>query len=223
VLAAAAQALVLLAVGVYAIITGVARFFAPPEVPGDSLLVFGIIGLAGNIASIAVLLGSRNANLNLRAAFLEVVNDALGSVAVIISAIVIRTTGWTPIDTLAGLLIAALIVPRAVVILRRSVRVLMEAVPAGLDLDALRDHLQGNPHVVRVHDLHVTTIGTGLPVLTAHLEVHDRCLDSAHSATVLRDLQDCVREHFEVRIEHCTFQLEPHGFADRGAVCDDHV
>ncbi|WP_282828246.1 cation diffusion facilitator family transporter [Gulosibacter sediminis] len=212
VLAAAAQSLVLLAVGTYAIVSGIARLFAPAEVPSEGLLVFGILGLVGNIASIAVLATSRNNNLNLRAAFLEVINDALGSVAVIVSAIVIAATGWTTVDTIAGLLIAALILPRAVSILRRSVRVLMEAVPAGLDLDLLRQHLLENDHVRQVHDLHVTSIGTGLPVLTAHIEVEHECLDKAHTETVLRELQECVREHFEVRIEHCTFQLEPGGY-----------
>lgn len=212
VLAAAAQSLVLLAVGVYAVISGVARLFSPAEVPSQGLLVFGIVGLVGNIASMLVLASARHANLNLRAAFLEVINDALGSVAVIVSAIVIAATGWTTVDTLAGLLIAALILPRAFSILRKSVRVLMEAVPSGLDLGQLRQHLLENEHVLAVHDLHVTSIGTGLPVLTAHIEVQHACLDAHHTETVLRELQSCVREHFDVRIEHCTFQLEPGGY-----------
>lgn len=212
VLAAAAQSLVLLAVGVYAVVSGIARLFSPAEVPSQGLLVFGIVGLVGNIASMLVLASARNANLNLRAAFLEVINDALGSVAVIVSAIVIAATGWTTVDTLAGLLIAALILPRAFSILRKSVRVLMEAVPSGLDLGQLREHLLENEHVLAVHDLHVTSIGTGLPVLTAHIEVRHDCLDAHHTETVLRELQSCVREHFDVRIEHCTFQLEPGGY-----------
>ncbi|WP_291792893.1 cation diffusion facilitator family transporter [Brevibacterium sp.] len=209
VLAASAQSLLLMAVGVYALVEGISRLLAPPEVPAQGLLVFGLIGLAGNIASLCVLAGGRNANLNLRAAFLEVLNDALGSVAVIVSAVVIATTGWTPVDTLAGLLIAGLIVPRAVVILLSSVRILMEAVPRGIDLEDLRSHLLENAHVDEVHDLHVSTIGTGLPVLTAHVEVHPACLTSGHTRVVLDELRACVREHFAERIEHCTFQLEP--------------
>lgn len=213
VLSAAAQALVLLSVGVYAIIQGVARLFTPPEVPSTGLLVFGILGLAGNIASMIVLSTARDDNLNLRAAFLEVLNDALGSVAVIVSAVLLATTGWERADTIAGLAIAVLILPRAWSILRRCVRVLMEAVPAGLDLDALRTHLLENEHVVRVHDLHVTSIGTGLPVLTAHVVVERECFTSDHTVTVLGELRKCVCEHFPMRIEHCTFQLEPAGYA----------
>ncbi|WP_084500379.1 cation diffusion facilitator family transporter [Brevibacterium album] len=208
VLAASAQSLLLMAVGAYALAEGIGRLFSPPEVPAQGLLVFGIIGLAGNIASLAVLAGGRNANLNLKAAFLEVLNDALGSVAVIVSALVISATGWTTIDTLAALLIAALIVPRAVVILVSSVRILMEAVPRGIDLDELRTHLLENAHVDGVHDLHVSAIGTGLPVLTAHVEVAPECLTAGHTAAILDDLRTCVREHFAERIEHTTFQLE---------------
>lgn len=208
VLSAALQALVLLAVGIYALAIAWQRLLDPPEIPADSLLIFGIIGLAGNVLSLAVLMGDRHANLNLRAAFLEVLNDALGSVAVIVSAIVLATTGWQQIDTVAGLAIAALIVPRAFFILRSSVTILMEAVPAWLDLDDLEQHLLENPHVRGIHDLHVSKIGTGLPVLTAHVEVEPGCFTDSHADEVLADLRACVRDHFEERIEHTTFQLE---------------
>lgn len=208
VLSAALQALVLLTVGIYALAIAWQRLLDPPEIPADSLLIFGIIGLAGNVLSLAVLMGDRHANLNLRAAFLEVLNDALGSVAVIVSAIVLATTGWQQIDTVAGLAIAALIVPRAFFILRSSVTILMEAVPAWLDLDDLEQHLLENPHVRGIHDLHVSKIGTGLPVLTAHVEVEPGCFTDSHADEVLADLRACVRDHFEERIEHTTFQLE---------------
>ena len=208
VLSAALQALVLLAVGIYALAIAWQRLLDPPEIPADSLLIFGIIGLAGNVLSLAVLMGDRHANLNLRAAFLEVLNDALGSVAVIVSAIVLATTGWQQIDTVAGLAIAALIVPRAFFILRSSVTILMEAVPAWLDLDDLEQHLLENPHVRGIHDLHVSKIGTGLPVLTAHVEVEPGCFTDSHADEVLAELRACVRDHFEERIEHTTFQLE---------------
>ena len=95
VLSATGQAAVLLAVGVFVIIEGVQRLFAPPEIASAGLLVFGVIGLLGNTASLLVLAAGRNANFNLRAAFLEVVNDALGSLAVILAAVAIAVTGWT--------------------------------------------------------------------------------------------------------------------------------
>lgn len=215
ILSAAAQALVLLSVGVYAITEGISRIFEPAEIPSTGLLVFGILGLAGNAVALLVLVGGRNSNLNLRAAFLEVINDALGSVGVIVSAIVIATTGWTTIDTIVGLGIAALILPRAVTILRSAIRVLMETSPRGLDMDQLRTHMTESPHVRDVHDLHVTEVGTGLPVLTAHVEVDPSCFADGHVTQHLDELRECVGSHFAVSVEHSTFQLEPAGYPDR--------
>lgn len=209
VLAAGAQSAVLLGVGVYAFIEGVRRLFEPPEVTAGGLLVFGIVGLVGNLVSMLVLNSGRGANLNMRAAFLEVVNDALGSVAVIISAIVIGLTGWNTIDALAGMLIAALIVPRAITILREAGGILLESTPQGLNLNDVRRHILEVPHVVAVHDLHASTIATGLPVLTAHVVVEAACFTDGHAPQMLADLQACVADHFDVSVEHSTFQLEP--------------
>lgn len=210
VIAALGQAVLLLVVGAYAVVEGVQRLFAPPEVPAGELLVFGVIGLAANLVGLVVLHGSREANLNLRAAFLEVLNDALGSLGVIVAAVVIWATGFQRADALAGLFIAALILPRAFVILRETTRVLMEFTPEGLDLDEVRRHLSEVDHVVEVHDLHASTVATGLPVLTAHVVLADECFVGGHAQEILRDVQGCVAEHFEV--DHTTFQLEAQGF-----------
>ncbi|GAA3340397.1 cation diffusion facilitator family transporter [Curtobacterium pusillum] len=211
VLSATAQAAVLLAVGLFVLIEGVQRLFAPPEIASGGLLVFGIIGLVGNIASILVLASGRNANFNLRAAFLEVLNDALGSVAVIIAAIIIAVTGWGGADAIAGLLIGVLILPRAFKLLRETVNVLLESTPTGLNLDDVRTHLLEREHVIDVHDLHASQIATGLPVLTAHVSIDSACFTDGSVPALLDDLQRCVAEHFEVSVEHSTFQLEPAG------------
>jgi cobalt-zinc-cadmium efflux system protein len=211
VLGATAQAAILLAVGIFVLVEAVQRLFNPPEIEGGQLVLFGIIGLAGNVASIAVLASSRGKNLNLRAAFLEVLNDALGSLAVIAAAIVIAVTGFQMADAIAAILIGALILPRAVLLLRDTTNVLLESTPKGLDLDSVRDHMLELPHVTGVHDLHVSQIATGLPVLTAHVVVDDSCFYDGHNARMLDDLQHCVAEHFSVQIEHSTFQLEPAG------------
>ena len=217
VLAALAQAAVLLAVGVYVVVEAVQRLLDPPEIPSTELLVFGVIGLLANIASIAVLASARSANLNLRAAFLEVVNDALGSVAVIVAAIVISTTGWGGADAIAALFVGFLIIPRTVRLLREALDVLLESTPRGLDLDAVRDHLLGVDLVRGVHDLHASQIATGLPVLTAHVVVDDECFHDGHVPRILDALQECVAGHFEVNIEHSTFQLEPPSHAEHEA------
>jgi len=209
VLAATAQAAVLLAVGLFVLVEGIQRLVTPPEIPSAGLLIFGMIGLAGNLVSILVLASERGANLNLRAAFLEVVNDALGSVGVIIAAIVISITGWGGADAIAAILIGVLILPRAFVLLRDAVNVLLETTPAGLDLDDVRTHLEALEHVEAVHDLHASQIASGLPILTAHVTVAGGCFRDGHAPEILDQLQACVAEHFDVSVEHSTFQLEP--------------
>ena len=209
VLAATAQAAVLLAVGLFVLVEGIQRLVTPPEIPSAGLLIFGMIGLAGNLISILVLASGRSANLNLRAAFLEVVNDALGSVGVIIAAIVISITGWGGADAIAAILIGVLILPRAFVLLRDAVNVLLETTPAGLDLDDVRTHLEALEHVEAVHDLHASQIASGLPILTAHVTVAGGCFRDGHAPEILDQLQACVAEHFDVSVEHSTFQLEP--------------
>lgn len=213
VIAALGQAALLVVVGAYTAVEGVRRLVEPPEVPAGELLVFGLIGLAANVAAIAVLTSSRSANLNMRAAFLEVLNDALGSVGVVAAAVVIATTGFQQADAVAGLFIAALIVPRAVTLLRETVSVLMEFTPDGLDLDEVRRHLMGLEHVEDVHDLHASTVASGLPTLSAHLVVADRCFTTGHAATILSEARRCVAEHFELPVHHATFQIETRDIA----------
>lgn len=208
VIAALGQAALLIAVGAYAAIEGIRRLFEPPEIQGGELLMFGIIGLVANIIAILILSSSRGANFNMRAAFLEVLNDALGSLGVIVAAIVIATTGFQQADAIAGLLIAALIVPRAIKLLRETLGVLMEFSPKGLDLDAVREHILALDHVADVHDLHASTVATGLPTLTAHIVLDDECFTDGHATQILRDVKQCVAEHFAVSIHHSTFQIE---------------
>jgi cobalt-zinc-cadmium efflux system protein len=209
VLAATAQAAVLLGVGLFVLVEGIGRLIAPPSVQPTGLLIFGIIGLVGNAASIAVLASSRGADFNLRAAFLEVVNDALGSLGVIVAAVVLATTGWLRADAVAAILIGVLILPRAFRLLRQTLDVLLESAPAGLDLDEVRVHLLGVEHVRQVHDLHATQIASGLPVLTAHVTVDAECFRDGHTPGILDQLQLCVAQHFPISVEHSTFQLEP--------------
>lgn len=214
VLAATAQAAVLLAVGLVVLVEGVQRLFHPTEIASQEMIVFGAIGLLGNIVSMFVLMGGRNKNFNMRAAFLEVVNDALGSVAVIVAAIIISTTGWMQADALVAMLIGALILPRTVKLLLETIHVLLESTPSGLDLDEVRKHIMELEHVRGVHDLHASQIATGLPILSAHVVVDEGCFHDGHAAKMLDALQHCVAGHFDVSVEHSTFQLEPVGHAE---------
>jgi cobalt-zinc-cadmium efflux system protein len=151
-------------------------------------------------------------SLNVRGAYLEVVGDALGSVAVLVSATVILLTNWYAADAIASLVIAAMIVPRAISLLKDVVEVLLESSPGDVDLADLRAHIVGTDGVKDVHDLHVWTITSGMPIMSAHVVVDDDItgMDEAHA--VLDRLRGCLAEHFDV--EHSTFQIEPAGHQD---------
>ena len=206
VLVAAAQAAVLLAVGVYVLVEGVKRLIEPPEVASTAMLVFGVIGLLANTVGIAVLARSRGQNLNMRAAFLEVVKDALGSAAVLVAAASIAWFGWQRADAVASLVIGALILRRTWRLLRETVDVLLESTPKGMDLGAVRARLLSVGHVHDVHDLHASQVATGLPVLTAHVVVDDSCFHDAHLPELLDELQRCLAD--ELGVEHSTIQFE---------------
>lgn len=208
VLAALGQALLLAGVSLYAFFEAIDRWRNPPEVAGTELLIFGVIALTLNVAAALVLAADRKANFNMRAAFLEVLMDALGTLAVIISAILIMTTGFQRADALAAVAIALMIVPRAALLITETLGVLMEFTPKALDLDEVRAHILDLEHVQDVHDLHASTIATGLPTLSAHIVLNDECFYDGHSLEILNTVRQCVAEHFEISIEHTTFQLE---------------
>ncbi len=209
VIGAALQAGMLAVVGVFVAFKAVHNLVAPPQVEASGMLVMGVIGLTANVVALLVLSGGHGDSLNMRAAFLEVLNDALGSVGVIIAAAVVARTGWTRADAVASLVIAVLILPRAVVLLRSALAVLMDFTPEELDLAQVRTHMLGVDHVEEVHDLHAWTVASGMPVLTAHVVVRDECLRDGHTEEILDRLQGCVAEHFPVRIQHATLQIEP--------------
>ncbi|MFJ4490723.1 cation diffusion facilitator family transporter [Streptomyces diastaticus] len=216
ILAALANCLLLLGVGGYVVYEAVERFFfAPAETSGPLALAFGAVGLLANLISLSLLMRGQRESLNVRGAFLEVTADALGSVAVILSALVIMATGWHAADPIASLLIGAMIVPRTLRLLRETLDILLEAAPKDVDMAEVRRHMEELPGVVGVHDLHAWTITSGMPVLSAHVVVEADHLDAAAHEKLLHELQECLGGHFDV--EHCTFQLEPSGHAPHEA------
>jgi cobalt-zinc-cadmium efflux system protein len=205
VLAAVANALVLCGVGIYILVETVLRLLEPPVVASGTMLVFGAVGLAGNAVSLGLLRHGQAESLNLRGAFLEVLNDLLGSAAVLVAGTVIWFTGFQRADAIASAVVGLLILPRTWKLLREALDVLLEAAPKGVDLAEVRRHLLEDRGVVEVHDLHAWTITSGMPVLSAHIVVDD----PASSGQVLDRLCDCLRGHFD--IDHSTIQVEPAG------------
>jgi len=208
VLAAAVNALLLFAVGVFVIVEAVRRLIHPPEVASGIMLAFGIIALCGNACSLLLLRRGQDESLNIRGAFLEVLSDFLGAGAVIVAAVIIGLTGFERADPIASLLIAGLIIPRTWRLLRQAGDVLLEATPEDVDLDEVRRHMLETDRVIDVHDLHAWTITSGVNVLSAHVVVDDEAL----GGQVLDHLGGCLADHFD--IEHSTFQIEPPGHRD---------
>jgi cobalt-zinc-cadmium efflux system protein len=209
ILAAAVNGLVLAGMGVYVFVEGTRRLFEPAQVEAGGMALFGAIGLVGNLVGVALLYRARDASLNMRGAFLEVATDTVTSVGVLAAAAVIATTGFTRADAIVSILIGVIIAPRALRLLREAVNVLLEAAPEDVDLAAIREHITDLDHVGGVHDLHVHTVTSGLPVLTAHVVVDDSCFHDGHAPQLLDALQECLAGHFDV--EHSTFQLDPAG------------
>jgi len=205
ILAAVANALVLCGVGVYILVESVLRLLEPPVVASGTMLVFGLVGLAGNTASLALLRHGQAESLNLRGAFLEVLNDLFGSAAVLVAGAVIWFAGFQRADAIASGVVGVLILPRTWKLLREALDVLLEATPKGVDLAEIRRHMLDERGVVDVHDLHAWTITSGMPVLSAHIVV----ADPSSSGQVLDRLCDCLRGHFD--IDHSTIQVEPAG------------
>jgi cobalt-zinc-cadmium efflux system protein len=212
ILAAAVNGLVLAGMGVYILVEGVRRLVDPVSVEAGGMAVFGVVGLVGNVMGVALLYRARAASLNLRGAFLEVATDTLTSVGVLVAAAVIALTGFIRADAVVSVLIGLVVAPRAVRLLREAVHVLLEAAPEGVDLAEIRAHITRLEHVEDLHDLHVHTVTSGLPVLTAHVVVDVSCFHDGHAPQLLDALQACLSGHFDV--EHSTFQLEPTGHAD---------
>jgi cobalt-zinc-cadmium efflux system protein len=215
VLAALSNALLLVAVAVWVLIQAVDRLRNPIEINSRLMLVVAVVGALANLVGLLVLRPTQSKSLNMRGAYLEVLSDLLGSLAVIVAAVLILITGWMPFDAIASIAIVVLIIPRAWSLLREVVDVLLEATPHGVDLDEVRDHIKRVRGVVDVHDLHAWTITSGVPVLSAHVIVDQACISEGRSGEVLDRLGECLGGHFDV--SHCTFQLEPVGHQEHEA------
>jgi cobalt-zinc-cadmium efflux system protein len=207
-----ANSLLLLAIAAVIFTEAIRRLTSPPGVSSGLLIAFGCGALAGNACSLLVLRRGQTESLNVRSAFLEVAADTLGAGAVIVTGIIIATTGFTLADPIASLVVGTLILPRTWRLLREAIDVLLEASPEGIDLVEIRAHLACVPGIREVHDLHVWTITSGLPVFSAHVVVDPEIIEQGQSAIMLDRLQECLHGHFDV--DHSTFQLEPAGHAD---------
>ena len=214
VFAAFINAAILLAVVVFVVVEAVRRLANPGTdgVQAPLMLIVAAVGAIANTVSLLVLRGGAKDSINMRGAYLEVLGDLFGSIAVIVAAVVILLTGFERADSIASLVIAALILPRALSLLRDVVRVLSQGTPRGTDVALIREHVLAKPGVVSVHDVHVWSITPGSNVFSAHVVVEQRVFSENRTDSLLDALSECLAEHFDVA--HSTFQLEPEEHAD---------
>ena len=175
------------------------------------MLVVALVGVVVNLVAAWVLAKANRSSLNVQGAYQHILTDLYGFIGTAIAGVVIIITGYDRVDAVASLVVVVLMLRAAHGLLRDSGRVLLEAAPEGVDLDEIRWHLLENEHVHDVHDLHVWTVTSGLPTLSAHVVIDDSCFGDDHAPRLLDELQACLVGHFDV--EHSTFQFEPAGHA----------
>lgn len=206
VLAALANGVLLFAVAGYVIYEAIQRFAEPPEVPGFPLLVVASVGLVINLISFRLLVSGSKESLNLKGAYLEVLGDLLGSVGVIVAAIILVATGWAYADPIIGVGIGLFILPRTFQLSRQALRILLEAAPQAIDVALVEAELRTLPGVADVHDLHVWTITSGIESASGHIVVQR----GTDYPAVLNSVLGHLKTKYD--IEHATFQCEPDQF-----------
>jgi cobalt-zinc-cadmium efflux system protein len=217
IISAALNGITLLVVSGVVTIEAVRRLITPPPTAGLPVLVVALVGIAVNLAASWVLARSNRSSLNVQGAYKHILTDLYAFIGTLVAAVVMLLTGFTRADAIAALVVVGLMVHAGWGLLRDSGRILLEGAPATTDLGAIRSHLLTAPHVHDIHDLHVWTVTSGLPTLSAHIVVDDSCFTDGHAPELLDDLQACLAGHFDV--EHSTFQLEParHAGHEQGA------
>ncbi len=202
VLAALINGALLLAVGFYVVWEAWKRLSEPPEVGGGGMIVIAGLGLVVNLVGIVLLRKGASESLNVQGAFLEVVADALGSVAVIVAGVIIWQTGWWYADPLFSVGIGLFVIPRTLRLMGKAVNVLLEGSPDGLDVASVQSAIGEIADVEQVHDLHVWSISSGIISLSAHVRIDT----DSDSDAVLDQVTFVLAERFD--IHHTTIQIE---------------
>ena len=207
ILAAAFNALLLFGVAFYILYEAYLRLQAPAEIQSTGMLVIAVLGLIVNLISMRLLSAASDESLNVKGAYLEVWSDMLGSIGVILAAVVIMLTGWAWVDSVVAAAIGFWVLPRTWTLLKESMNVLLQGVPDGIDIDAVEQAICAVPGVKEVHDLHVWALTSGKNVLSTHL-VADPALGSEQQ--ILTQVTELLHEQFD--ISHVTLQIEGEGF-----------
>ncbi|MBN8969984.1 cation diffusion facilitator family transporter [Afipia sp. TerB] len=212
VLSALTNAVVLLLLTVYILYEAYQRFVSPPEILSGPMLVVAAIGLIVNLVSMRLLAGGSSESVNVKGAYFEVLSDMLGSIGVIVAALLMMWRGWRLADPIIGAGIGLFIVPRTWLLLKQVTRILMEGVPPNVDVDLLEKRLAGISGVMAVHDLHVWTITSGFDAMSCHVVVADLSM----SRGVLQEARQIMKGEFG--IDHVTIQVEDEALRSREVI-----
>jgi len=202
ILAALTNAVVLLLLTIFILYEAVDRFLNPPPILAGPMLAVALVGLAVNLGSMKLLAAGSSESLNVKGAYFEVMSDMLGSLGVIIAALVVMFTGWRLADPIIGAGIGLFIVPRTWSLLRQAVHILMEGTPPEIDMVMLESALKEIPGVLAIHDLHVWTITSGLDAMSCHVVI----ADMGRARETLLAANDCMKTRFN--LTHTTIQIE---------------
>jgi cobalt-zinc-cadmium efflux system protein len=211
-LSAAANGVAMVVIAALVSYEAIRRLIHPPPVEGVPLVVLAVVGVAMNLAVVWLLARADRTSMNIEGTFQHILTDLYAFAGTAVAGAVILATGIVRADSVASLLVAALIVRAAWSVLHSSGHVLLEAAPANVDLAELRRHLLECSQVADVHDLHVWAVTPDLPAVSAHVVLSDASFLNGSAPQVLDRLQRCLAGHFDV--EHSTFQLEPAGHGD---------
>ena len=215
ILSAAGNGITLLVISGLVGFEAIRRLVHPPSVQGGAVLAVALVGVAVNVVATWVLAKANRSSLNVAGAFAHLLTDLYGFLGTAVAGLVILLTGYARADSIASLIVVALMLHASWGLLRDSGRILLEAAPKDVDLNEVRNHILGVSVVRDVHDLHVWTVTSNLPALSAHVVVEDACFLDGSVPALLDRLQACLGGHFDV--EHSTFQLEPAGHVSHEA------
>jgi cobalt-zinc-cadmium efflux system protein len=210
ILAATFNALLLCLVGLYILYEAYQRTQNPAEIQSTGMLVIAAIGLLINLVSASLLQSSSSTSLNVKSAYLEAWSDLLGSLAVILGAVIIRYTGWTWVDTLLAVGIGLWVLPRTWILLKESINILLQGVPEGIDITMLEAAVRGVRGVTDVHNLHLWALTSGKNVLSVHLVAN---LEEDDEQSILGRVTHLISD--EYHIDHITVQVEAADCRDR--------
>lgn len=201
--------LLLFVLGGFILYEAVERWFNPADVQGGGVIIFAVVGLIGASISLVVLSRGAKESLNVKAAFLEVMSDGIGSAAIIISGLLNVTLGWKQGDAIAAAAIGVIILPRAFALLKQALNIILQGVPDGIDIEKVHDAIEETDGVQTVHSLHVWALTSGVPVMSAHIVLSEDAREHDQAVRVLDQVTQRMQELFN--IEHSTIQIEEPG------------